>query len=332
MSPNGSIPLVPIEGFKLDESGKIIVWVLCGCYSLLAIIPLVQLVRIQRQAYDSGWTIQKLFLAFLLSGSLVRAIFFGILELLRISNFFLDVGDEPSVIILTNIPRVVYFSSFCLLILFWAEIIHRVQNQTQSPQSFHRKRNLFIAFNVAIYVVQSTFWLLILAFPVWSGFAKVPVVENLFFAALSCFIAVLFLIYGGRLFFILKKFPIESTGLYSKLYEVGSVTITCTVCFLARAIFLVITAIVGSLDLNAYVMLGYYLSTEVAPGTLVLLILSNLPGGADKNSSTDSKFPSSAEGSFYGSAVVPEEPETSRSMLLGTHHHSSRFEGALVES
>jgi len=230
--------------------------------------------------------------------------------------FFLDVGDQASVIILANIPRVVYFSSFCLLILFWAEILHRVQNQSRFSLSFNKKRNLFIVLNIAVYVIQVGFWLAILVFSKWLSSDNIPLVENLFFAGLSAIIGVLFLVYGGQLFFMLKKYPIESTELHSKLYEVGSVTVTCTICFFARSSFLILTAIFGSLDLNAYVLLGYYLSSELAPGALVLLILSNPHGGVTKNiSSTDSQFPTSAEESFYGSAGIPDEGWSARNVL-----------------
>jgi len=167
---------------------------------------------------------------------MVRVVFFALLELFHVSNFFLDVGDQASVIILANIPRVVYFSSFCLLILFWAEILHRVQNQSRFSISFNKKRNLFIVLNIAVYIIQVGFWLSILVFSKWLTNDNIPLAENLFFAALSAIIGILFMVYGGQLFFMLKKYPIESTELHSKLYEVGSVTVTCTICFFCQVL------------------------------------------------------------------------------------------------
>ncbi|KAJ8629243.1 hypothetical protein MRB53_022566 [Persea americana] len=56
-------------------------------------------------------------------------------------------------------------------------------------------------------------------------------VAKLFLAAVSFFTALGFLIYGGRLFFKLRRFPIESKGRRRKLNEVGIES-----CFLLSAI------------------------------------------------------------------------------------------------
>ncbi|KAJ8624283.1 hypothetical protein MRB53_032813 [Persea americana] len=56
-------------------------------------------------------------------------------------------------------------------------------------------------------------------------------VAKLFFAVVLFFAALGFLIYGGRLFFMLRCFPIESKGRRRKLNEVGTKS-----CFLLSAI------------------------------------------------------------------------------------------------
>ena len=57
----------------------------------------------------------------------------------------------------------------------------------------------------------------------------------------GCFLAVVsagaaagFVLYGGRLFLMLRRFPIESRGRRKKLREVGLVTTICATCFLLR--------------------------------------------------------------------------------------------------
>jgi hypothetical protein len=44
-----------------------------------------------------------------------------------------------------------------------------------------------------------------------------------------------FLVYGGRLFAMLRRFPVESRGRQKKLREVGAVTAVCATCFTIRA-------------------------------------------------------------------------------------------------
>lgn len=55
-----------------------------------------------------------------------------------------------------------------------------------------------------------------------------------FLAFVSAAAAAGFLLYGGRLFLMLRRFPIESRGRRKKLTEVGLVTGICATCFLFR--------------------------------------------------------------------------------------------------
>jgi hypothetical protein len=55
-----------------------------------------------------------------------------------------------------------------------------------------------------------------------------------FLASVSLAAAVGFLLYGGRLFLMLQRFPIESRGRKKKLREVGMVTAICAACFTIR--------------------------------------------------------------------------------------------------
>ena len=55
-----------------------------------------------------------------------------------------------------------------------------------------------------------------------------------FLAFVSAAAAFAFLLYGGRLWLMLRRFPIESRGRRKKLREVGLVTSICATCFLFR--------------------------------------------------------------------------------------------------
>ena len=60
------------------------------------------------------------------------------------------------------------------------------------------------------------------------------VLSDLTLASVSVAAAIGFMLYGGRLFLMLQRFPIESRGRRKKLQEVGLVTSICAGCFSVR--------------------------------------------------------------------------------------------------
>ncbi|QCD79726.1 hypothetical protein DEO72_LG2g40 [Vigna unguiculata] len=111
--------------------------------------------------------------------------------------------------------------------------------------------------------------------------SAVEFIGEIFIAVVSFMAALGFLIYGGRLFFMLRRFPIESKGRRKKLNEVGSVTAICFTCFLIRCVMGFLSAFDSdaSLDVLDHPLLDliYYMLVEILPSTLVLYILRKLP-------------------------------------------------------
>jgi hypothetical protein len=75
----------------------------------------------------------------------------------------------------------------------------------------------------------------------FTSFAKTAKWYDMARLASGCFLAIVsisaaagFLVYGGRLFLMLRRFPIESRGRRKKLREVGLVTTICATCFTIR--------------------------------------------------------------------------------------------------
>lgn len=110
-----------------------------------------------------------------------------------------------------------------------------------------------------------------------------PQLSASFIATVNLLAAAGFLIYGGRLFIMLRRFPIESKGRRKKLREVGFVTAICATCFTLRAVLVAAAAIsrrFGSeLDVVDHPLInaGYYAGVEIIPSALVLFILRKLP-------------------------------------------------------
>ncbi|KAF3545618.1 hypothetical protein Bca4012_089767 [Brassica carinata] len=99
-------------------------------------------------------------------------------------------------------------------------------------------RITYISVNVAVYLAQVVIWVFI-----WvNDNSTVELVGKIFMSVVSFIAALGFLLYGGRLFIMLRRFPIESKGRRKKLHEVGSVTAICFTCFLIRCIVVGVSA------------------------------------------------------------------------------------------
>jgi len=266
------------------EELSVVVYALGGLYFCLLIIPVVQLVRIQIRVPDLGWTTQKLFLCLTLLSSLVRCGFFGIVPVLHGKFFMVNFEDYPVFTILDTLPSILFFSTYTLLILFWAEIIHHARNQSLSfPQKL---RPIFMTVNMIVYMILVGCWLLL--FFMYNHTFYVDIAVNVFLAIIYLIAGAGFVVYGGRLYFMLRQFPIESRGRSSKLKEVGWVTLICTTCFILRAALLIFSTVDRAIDVNNFFIGGYYFVVEILPSALVLFILRKVPPKKDPNRSSSS--------------------------------------------
>ncbi|KAI5678293.1 hypothetical protein M9H77_09243 [Catharanthus roseus] len=255
-----------------DKVNESTVWqdrifhVLAGLYGVVAVIALVQLVRIQLRVPEYGWTTQKVFhfLNFFVNG--VRCLVFV---------FRRDVQRlNPQIVqhVLLDMPSLVFFTTYALLVLFWAEIYYQARAVPTDGL-----RPSFFTINGIVYAVQIILWLIIW----WKPIPALIILSKMFFAGVSLFAALGFLLYGGRLFLMLQRFPVESKGRRKKLQEVGYVTTICFSCFLIRCIMMCFDAFDPAADLDVlnHPVLNfiYYLLVEILPSSLVLFILRKLP-------------------------------------------------------
>ncbi|KAI3755291.1 hypothetical protein L1987_55087 [Smallanthus sonchifolius] len=239
---------------------------LCAAYALVALIALVQLVRIQLRVPEYGWTTQKVFhlMNFVVNG--LRAVEFG---------FYWSVfHDKLKVLdmILLDLPGLLFFSTYTLLVLFWAEIYHQARSLPSD-----KLRPAYFSVNGAVYFIQVCIW-------IFMRFSKGPLaikIAEIFFSVISLCAAVGFIIYGGSMFVMLRRFPIESRGRQKKLHEVGFVTGICCTCFLIRCVMVAVSAFNKEADVHVrnhpILDLVYYMIVEIVPSALVLFILRKLP-------------------------------------------------------
>ncbi|XP_022141919.1 tobamovirus multiplication protein 1-like isoform X2 [Momordica charantia] len=226
----------------------------------------VQLIRIQIRVPEYGWTTQKAFhlMNFIVNG--LRAILFGLYK-----SVFL-IRPKALEMVVMEIPGLLFFSTYTLLVLFWAEIYHQARSLP-----IDKLKPTYCIINGVVYLTQICIWIFVML----SRTHGAVIAAKLFFSVVSFSAALGFLIYGGRLFVMLRRFPIESRGRQKKLYEVGCVTAICFSCFFIRCFVLALSAFNKDADLDVldHPMLNliYYMLVEIVPSALVLFILRKLP-------------------------------------------------------
>ncbi|KAG5578749.1 hypothetical protein H5410_049376 [Solanum commersonii] len=216
---------------------------LSAAFALVSTVALIQLIRIQLRVPEYGWTTQKVFhlMNFVVNG--VRAVVFGFHK-----EVFLF---HPKVLtlVLLDLPGLLFFSAYTLLVLFWAEIYHQASEFVASSRRSIDPSILTVA---CIWVYL---WM--------NNNSTVEFIGKIFIAVVSFLAALGFLLYGGRLFSMLRCFPIESKGRRKKLHEVMLSTFDAD----------------ASLDVLDHPVLNliYYMLVEILPSALVLYILRKLP-------------------------------------------------------
>ncbi|KAL5652743.1 hypothetical protein ACJX0J_038201, partial [Zea mays] len=195
----------------------------------------VQLIRIECRVPEYGWTTQKVFhfLNFLVNG--VRSAVFVLRRNVQLV--------EPEIIqhVLLDMPGLAFFTTYALLVLFWAEIYYQAR-----AMSTDGLRPTFYWINSVVYAIQIILWLVLW----WKPVRIMVILSKMFFAGVSLFAALGFVLYGGRLFMMLQRFPVESKGRRKKLQEVGYVTTICFSCFLIRCVMMCLNAFDKAADLD----------------------------------------------------------------------------------
>ncbi|CAL8145232.1 unnamed protein product [Prunus armeniaca] len=120
-----------------------IFYALCAAYALVSSVALFQLIRIELRVPEYGWTTQKVFhlMNFIVNG--VRAIVFGF------HHQVFALHPKVLVLVLLDLPGLLFFSTYTLLVLFWAEIYHQARSLPTD-----KLRVVYISVNAAMYFIQ----------------------------------------------------------------------------------------------------------------------------------------------------------------------------------
>ncbi|KAL9324849.1 hypothetical protein ACSQ67_005494 [Phaseolus vulgaris] len=206
-----------------------IFYTLAVLYGIVATVALVQLTRIQWRVPEYGWTTQKVFhfLNFLVNSvRCVVFIFFRNVQRLR---------PEARAVSTDGLKPSFYTINIIVYIVQVREVQAASQVSFRIPSFYHT--NSYTPYTTTANLTI-TLWLILW----WKPINGLLVLSKVFFAGVSLFAAIGFLLYGGRLFLMLQRFPVESKGRRKKLQEVGYVTTICFLCFLVRCVMMCFNA------------------------------------------------------------------------------------------
>ncbi|GAM19896.1 hypothetical protein SAMD00019534_030710, partial [Acytostelium subglobosum LB1] len=251
---------------------------LAAAYGVITVVSLIQLIRIH--AIGFPWrriTTQKTFLMLLVLTGIFRVIFFISISIAGKQTEF-DMGrfNILYLTILDDFGCMLFFTTFCLLILFWIEIVYHSKNKTRVYRA--RVRPIFYSATSLIYMAQVAIWILIIALPDDKQARLMNQIDNVFYSTISLCEGFGFFYYGVMLSLKLKRNPINSKGKKKKLIEVILFTVLCTIAFLTRSqLFLVATFKTGTYNVNSLFIALYYFVCEILPSTFVIVLFRKMP-------------------------------------------------------
>ncbi|KAN0036001.1 hypothetical protein ACTA71_005299 [Dictyostelium dimigraforme] len=243
--------------------------VMGAIYGALLFAPLIQFIRIFLIGFPlKKVTTQKTFLVLLfLTCTLALSSYDK--ETFNIGKFSLE-----RFTILDDLGCVSFFTTFCLLILFWIEIVYHSRNKTKLYQA-KVKPLFFLAIGI-IYILQIIIWILIFAIP-RTHREQIDKTDNTFYAAISLLASLAFFYYGCKLSLKLKRNPIHSRGQKKKFIEVVVFTLLCTLCFLGRSLLFLVVSYYPKLHVNFTSVAIYYTVSEVVPSVFVIILFRKMP-------------------------------------------------------
>ncbi len=110
---------------------------------MIAVVAMVQLIRIQLRVPEYGWTTQKVFHSLNLMVAVLRCCVFALRSAVE--------KVDPTIIrdVLLDIPGLIFFTTYTLLLLFWVEIWHQARSLPTGSL-----RPTFVLINVLVYIIQ----------------------------------------------------------------------------------------------------------------------------------------------------------------------------------
>jgi len=235
----------------------------------------------------SFWTLPKIALGLIAIFLVDRIIYF----LLVPFGYFEK--EQAADIIFSELPALLFFSIYCLVVIRWAEIYHFTMTSSTSGTGIHRLSPAVIAANIFMYLSFIILFIIFLAIP--SGTIEVTcatgyqakvsttapgvvsTVYNILFAVVCVLLAFLYTLYGYRVIFIMKesgKGAAKNSNKNNKYLRLVLVSAVCTLALLVQAALLIQSSFGSTGSRSVGQVVPIILVSEVLP-TLIFLFMFN---------------------------------------------------------
>lgn len=254
-----------LQGCNEDEP---CLWYYFGAaYAALAVATLVQLLRILNNMSEYGWTMQKTFHVLNLVVCTSRAVLLCLWNIINNAK-----AANILEVILFSLPTLLFFSTYTLLVLFWAEIVHAAR-----PKTLIQPKAAYSSVNLVAYMLSVVFWGLC---GNNSTQAIGKILDSSWHIALNLLAAAVFVAYGYMLLKMLRRSPVVSAVRKKKFVEIAVVTVLSVLCFCGKAVLQIIAVVEKrGLDYNKGLLIDglFYGITEVLVIATSLGVLSGMP-------------------------------------------------------
>eukprot|EP01095_Lingulamoeba_sp_RSL-Kostka_P013202 TRINITY_DN5413_c0_g1_i1.p1 TRINITY_DN5413_c0_g1~~TRINITY_DN5413_c0_g1_i1.p1 ORF type:complete len:277 (-),score=21.60 TRINITY_DN5413_c0_g1_i1:151-981(-) len=173
-------------------------------------------------------------------------------------------------IALGGLPGYIFFSTYFLLVIFWAVLFYRAHDSNQKI-----KRNMLIFYsllNIIIYFIWGSLIISMIIFN--SDIDLIHHIEATYASLLNIVACIGCAIYGTLIYYKLKMQPIISGPSLSLSKRIGILTIICTICFFIRSILILCDLFIfKSPVINLISKIIFQLFCEALPIFLILFVL-----------------------------------------------------------
>ncbi|KAG1700162.1 hypothetical protein DVH05_011971 [Phytophthora capsici] len=230
------------------------------------------------------WTVQKMIHLLMFFATLVRSIFLALVgsdwcDVLsgRINESKCSIGERDLFYILDQLPILAFFSTYTLLVQFWAEVYYNAVDNLPTLTGVIKPAIRW--FLVIVLLIQGLFWIFYAS--VWRNerafFTRSQAILNM---ELFLIIATGFIYFGRKAYIELRSVPVELGIRSRKLKELTIMTTVGTSCFMTRCglqIYLSTERKQLHDQSTWFIVVVHYALLEIVPALSVLYFNRRLP-------------------------------------------------------
>eukprot|EP00164_Ancoracysta_twista_P004414 GFYU01005959.1.p1 GENE.GFYU01005959.1~~GFYU01005959.1.p1 ORF type:complete len:316 (+),score=37.31 GFYU01005959.1:288-1235(+) len=250
-------------------------YVLSASYLIIVVVSAIQYYRFSKHCTQFvDFKRQKLFHVLIFMHCAIRASFF----IVNPYGCDWDCWNGYCSFVMNSFPGVLFLSINMLLVFFWADLFYQAY-QHSSMESVEKRRHIFVAMNVLLYLADIIFLVLYVVYEDSDVRWQINFGFAIMFACVSLAVGFGFVFFGLQLFMSMRKIPVHSKRKFEKMRKIGWVTVVFSIALTTRALFVLYV----DWDMNAALdyywvwFICYYLMLDVCPCGLLLIILRKIP-------------------------------------------------------